>query len=120
MVVGIAVGLVGGDLLSIAMRHVPLPSGALYPLQTLLAADTMYGATTAARGSGFLAVFVAGSSSVICVRPTRSISSALAAACKAALVTRPGMVLSPIGAQPDIVEPDIAAVVARIIEVDAN
>jgi 2-haloacid dehalogenase len=48
------------------------------------------------------------------------VTGALAAGCKAAFVTRPGMVASPIGAQPDIVEPDIAAVVARIIEVDAS
>jgi 2-haloacid dehalogenase len=48
------------------------------------------------------------------------VSGALAAGCKAAFVTRPGMVLSPIGLQPDIVESDIAAVVARIIEVDAS
>jgi 2-haloacid dehalogenase len=33
-------------------------------------------------------------------------------------VARPGMVLSPIGAQPDIVEPDIAGVVRRILTVD--
>jgi 2-haloacid dehalogenase len=48
------------------------------------------------------------------------VTGALAAGCKAAFVTRPGMVLSPIGPQPDIVESDIAAAVARIIEVDAS
>jgi 2-haloacid dehalogenase len=46
------------------------------------------------------------------------ISGALAAGCQAAFVARPGMVLSPIGAQPDIVEADIEAVVDRIMAVD--
>lgn len=60
MVVGALFGLAGGWMLSIAMRRVPLPSGALYPLQTLLGAGTIYGVCTLLHGSGFLAVFVAG------------------------------------------------------------
>ena len=48
------------------------------------------------------------------------VSGALAAGCKAAFVARPGMVPSPIGPQPDIVESDLAAVVARIVETDAR
>jgi NhaP-type Na+/H+ or K+/H+ antiporter len=60
MAVGAAVGVAGGWLLSLAMQRMPLPSGALYPLQTLLGAGAIYGAATAAHGSGFLAVFVAG------------------------------------------------------------
>jgi cell volume regulation protein A len=60
MVVGAAVGVGGGYLLSLAMRRLPLPSGALYPLQTLLGAGLIYGGATLAHGSGFLAVFVAG------------------------------------------------------------
>lgn len=43
------------------------------------------------------------------------ISGALAAGAKAAFVARPGMVLSPIGAQPDIVGSDIAEVVDAIL-----
>lgn len=46
------------------------------------------------------------------------VTGALAAGCKAAFVARPGMVLSPIGPQPDIVEPDIAGVVRRIRAID--
>jgi cell volume regulation protein A len=60
MVVGAVAGVIGGYLLSLAMRRIPLPSGALYPLQTLLGAGAIYGLTTLAHGSGFLAVFVAG------------------------------------------------------------
>lgn len=60
MVVGAAIGVAGGYLLSLAMRRLPLPSGPLYPLQTLLAAGAIYGVATMSRGSGFLAVFVAG------------------------------------------------------------
>lgn len=46
------------------------------------------------------------------------VSGALAAGARAAFVARPGMVLSPLGDQPDIVEPDIASVVDRIFAVD--
>lgn len=48
------------------------------------------------------------------------ISGALAAGCKAAFVARPGMVLSPIGPQPDIVEADIAAIVRQIVARDVH
>jgi potassium/hydrogen antiporter len=60
MAVGAAVGLIGGYLLSLAMHRLPLPSGALYPLQTLLGAGAIFGVATLAHGSGFLAVFIAG------------------------------------------------------------
>jgi 2-haloacid dehalogenase len=46
------------------------------------------------------------------------VSGALAAGAMAAFVARPGMVPSPLGPQPDIVEPDIATVIERIIELD--
>lgn len=48
------------------------------------------------------------------------VSGALAAGCRAAFVARPGMVPSPLGPQPDIIGPDIAAVVERIIVTDAG
>ena len=60
MVVGAVVGVAGGYVLSVAMRRLPLPSAALYPLRTLLGAGAIYGLATLAHGSGFLAVFVAG------------------------------------------------------------
>jgi cell volume regulation protein A len=60
MIVGAAVGVAGAYLLSLAMRRLPLPTGALYPLQTLLGAGAIYGLASFAHGSGFLAVFVAG------------------------------------------------------------
>ncbi len=48
------------------------------------------------------------------------VSGALAAGCQAAFVARPGMVLSPIGRPPDIIGPDISAVVDQIIDTDAQ
>jgi potassium/hydrogen antiporter len=60
MVLGGVIGLGGGWALSVLMRRMPLPSGALYPLQALLAAGAIYGLATVVHGSGFLAVFVAG------------------------------------------------------------
>jgi 2-haloacid dehalogenase len=47
------------------------------------------------------------------------ISGALAAGARAAFVARPSMILSPLGPRPDIVAPDIAAVVEEIITRDA-
>ena len=46
------------------------------------------------------------------------VTGALRAGCAAAFVARPGAVPSAIGPQPDIVEPDLTRVVARILEVD--
>ena len=60
MVVGAAVGGVGGYLLLVFVRRVPLPNEALYPIRTLACAAIIYGLATALHGSGFLAVFLAG------------------------------------------------------------
>lgn len=46
------------------------------------------------------------------------VAGALAAGCTAAFVARPGMVPSPVGRQPDITGPDLAAVVDRIVGTD--
>jgi potassium/hydrogen antiporter len=60
MGVGAAFGLLGGRALLWFMRRVSLPSEGLYPLRTFASVLLLYGATTVAHGSGFLAVFVAG------------------------------------------------------------
>ena len=58
--VGVALGIVGARLLVMAMRGIALPYPALYPLRTLAFAGVIYGVTTVAHGSGFLAVYIAG------------------------------------------------------------
>jgi len=60
MGVGLAVGVAGGIALMLLVPRFPLPDPSLYPIATLLSAGVLYGATSAAHGSGFLAVFVAG------------------------------------------------------------
>jgi cell volume regulation protein A len=60
LAIGTAAGMAGGLALLAFMRRVPLPSEALYLLRVLTAALAVYGAATAAHGSGFLAVFIAG------------------------------------------------------------
>jgi len=60
MGVGAVVGLVGGRLLLLGMRHLPLPAEGLYPVRALLGAGVVYGVAAGLHGSGFLAVFVAG------------------------------------------------------------
>ena len=44
------------------------------------------------------------------------VSGALAAGCRAAFVARPGMVLSPLGEQPDIIGRDLVEIADRILE----
>jgi potassium/hydrogen antiporter len=61
--VEMSIGLLAGVLGALAMRPLlrfSLPNPGLYPLRTLAAAGVIYGAASAAHGSGFLAVFVAG------------------------------------------------------------
>jgi cell volume regulation protein A len=60
MAVGLAVGIAGAAALIWLIRHVTLPSAALYPLRTLAAAGVIYGVAAVLHGSGFLAVFIAG------------------------------------------------------------
>jgi cell volume regulation protein A len=60
MAVGAVVGVVGGRLLLLLMRRVPLPGEGLHPVRTLVAAGVIFGVATVAHGSGFLAVFLAG------------------------------------------------------------
>jgi potassium/hydrogen antiporter len=60
MGVGAALGLIGGRALLWFMRRISLPSEGLYPLRTLAGVLVLFGVTTIAHGSGFLAVFVAG------------------------------------------------------------
>jgi cell volume regulation protein A len=60
MGVGAAIGYLGGRALLVAMRRLSLPGEGLYPLRTLAGAYLLYGAASAAHGSGFLAVFLAG------------------------------------------------------------
>jgi cell volume regulation protein A len=60
MVVGAALGLIGAALLIPLLRRVRLPGDAMHAIFALTAAATLYGATSVAHGSGFLAVFVLG------------------------------------------------------------
>ncbi|MEP6666773.1 MAG: cation:proton antiporter [Nocardioidaceae bacterium] len=60
MVVGAAIGALGGIGLMWFMRSVPLPSEALYPLRALAGGFVIFGLASVVHGSGFLAIFVAG------------------------------------------------------------
>ena len=60
MIVGGALGILGGIGMLWFTRRVPLPNEALYPLRSVFCALALYGIATLAHGSGFLAVFVAG------------------------------------------------------------
>jgi cell volume regulation protein A len=60
MAVGAASGLAGVALLIPLVRRLRLSTMALYPIFILSAAAALYGATSVAHGSGFLAVFIAG------------------------------------------------------------
>ena len=60
MAVGLALGIAGAVVLRASIRRIDLANETLYPLLALAFAGVLYGATTLANGSGFLAVFVAG------------------------------------------------------------
>jgi cell volume regulation protein A len=60
MSIGGVIGIAAGWALTILINRAALPSRPLYPLLTLACAATIYGGTSLAHGSGFLAVFVAG------------------------------------------------------------
>jgi cell volume regulation protein A len=60
MAVGAAIGAAGGIALLAFMRRVPLPGEGLYSPRVLAGVLCVFGLATVARGSGFLAVFVAG------------------------------------------------------------
>jgi cell volume regulation protein A len=59
MVIGAVVGLVGGRLMVWGLRR-PLPSEGLYVIRSIAFVGLVYGLAVVARGSGFLAVFLAG------------------------------------------------------------
>ena len=60
MAIGIGFGVLGGLALRWLLQHLPMPNAALYPLRAIAFALLVYGACTAAHGSGFLAVILAG------------------------------------------------------------
>jgi cell volume regulation protein A len=60
MVVGVGFGLAGGLALRWLLCHLPLPNDALYPLRAVAFSLLVYGVTTVAHGSGFLAVLLTG------------------------------------------------------------
>lgn len=60
MVIGIVFGVAGGHGLRWLLRHLPMPNEALYPLRAMAFVLLLYGVTTAAHGSGFLAVLLTG------------------------------------------------------------
>jgi cell volume regulation protein A len=60
MSIGVALGLLGALVLIPLLRTLRLPSEGLYPVLALVLAGALYGVTSIAHGSGFLAVFIAG------------------------------------------------------------
>ena len=60
MAVGLAFGLLGALVLIPLLRRLQLPSEGLYPVLAVVLAAALYGVTSLAHGSGFLAVFIAG------------------------------------------------------------
>jgi cell volume regulation protein A len=60
MILGIGLGVAGGLTLRWLLQHVPLPNEALYSLRAVAFALLVYGVTTVAHGSGFLAVLLTG------------------------------------------------------------
>jgi cell volume regulation protein A len=60
MSIGTALGFAGAFVLLPLLRRLRLPAEGFYPVLALALAGALYSATSLARGSGFLAVFIAG------------------------------------------------------------
>lgn len=60
MLVGAAIGILGGFGLSFLFRKVSLPNEALHSIQAIASALVIYATASLLHGSGFLAVFIAG------------------------------------------------------------
>jgi cell volume regulation protein A len=60
LIIGAAVGLGGGWLLTRFTRHVWLPNESLYSVSAIAGAGVIFGAASVLHGSGFLAVLMAG------------------------------------------------------------
>lgn len=60
MSIGVVLGLLGALVLIPVLRSLRLPSEGMYPVLALVLAGALYGVTSLAHGSGFLAVFIAG------------------------------------------------------------
>jgi len=60
MVIGVAIGLVGAGAVALISQRVALPNDSLYSLRSVAFVLVIFGTAVVARGSGFLAVFVAG------------------------------------------------------------
>ncbi|HJU46741.1 MAG TPA: potassium/proton antiporter [Gaiellaceae bacterium] len=60
MSIGAAFGVLGARLLTPILRRLELGSEGLYPVLAMTLAGALYGVTSIAHGSGFLAVFIAG------------------------------------------------------------
>jgi cell volume regulation protein A len=60
MAIGTATGLAAALVFLVILRRLRLPTETLYPVLALALAGALYGATSLAHGSGFLAVFIAG------------------------------------------------------------
>jgi cell volume regulation protein A len=60
MGIGTAIGFAGAFALLPLLRRLSLPAEGLYPVLALALAGALYGATSLAHGSGFLAVFIVG------------------------------------------------------------
>jgi cell volume regulation protein A len=68
--IGAACGLLAGRVASEALQRVRLPTPGLYPVASLATAAVAYGSAESLRGSGFLAVYLAGL--VLAHRPIQS------------------------------------------------
>lgn len=74
LLLGLALGLIGGLALVAALNRLPLPGG-LHPVFAVAAAVAIFALTNALSGSGFLAAYVAGL--VVGNRPVRDFASVL-------------------------------------------
>lgn len=99
LVIGVGVGLLVGYLYRYLLNSVRLSASGLYPVLTIAAAFSAFGASTLIYGSGFLAVFVAavvlGNGHLPSVQGLRRVHDSLAWLCQVAMFLMLGLLVFP-------------------------
>lgn len=99
LVIGVTVGLLVGHTFRYLLNSVRLSASGLYPVLTVAAAFTAFGASTLIYGSGFLAVFLAavvlGNGHLPSVQGLRRVHDSLAWLCQVTMFLMLGLLVFP-------------------------
>lgn len=118
LVVGVAVGLVSGQLGAMVLGRLALPSAGPFPLAVLAFVGIAYGVAVLAQGSGFIAVYVAalvlGNAPLPHRAATRGFATSLGWLAQISLFVLLGLLVTP-SRLPDVVLPALAVTAVLVL-----